>query len=95
MEIKCVFIQGAGTMGNGIAQVSAQAGFNVIMMDVSAELVQKGMDTIAKSLQRMVDKGKMKVEDKSAIFSKIKPVTDVKEAKEADLRLRPFLKTWR
>jgi 3-hydroxybutyryl-CoA dehydrogenase len=87
MEIKRVFIQGAGTMGNGITQVSAQAGFDVVMMDVSAELVQKGMDTIAKSLQRMVDKGKMKGEDKSAIFSKIKPVTDLEEAKGADLAI--------
>jgi 3-hydroxybutyryl-CoA dehydrogenase len=87
MEIKRVFVQGAGTMGNGIAQVSAQAGFDVTMMDVSIELVQKGMNTIEKSLQRMVDKGKLKAEDKSNILSRIKPTVDLKEAKEADLAI--------
>jgi 3-hydroxyacyl-CoA dehydrogenase len=40
IDIKCVFIQGAGTMGNGIAQASAQAGFEVILMDLSSEFVQ-------------------------------------------------------
>ena len=85
MDVKRVFIQGAGTMGNGIAQVSAQAGYDVVMMDLSAEFVQKGMDAISKSLQRMVDKAKMKAEDKSAIMGRIKPATDIKEAKNADL----------
>lgn len=74
-------------MGNGIAQVSAQAGFDIIMMDLSTEWVQKGMDTINKSLQRTVDKGKMKAEEKTAILSKIKPVTDLKEAGSADLAI--------
>jgi 3-hydroxybutyryl-CoA dehydrogenase len=87
MEIKYVFIQGAGTMGSGIAQVSAQAGFEVFMMDLSMELVQKGMNSIEKSLQRGVDKGKMKVEEKSVILSRIKPITDIKEAKGADLAI--------
>ncbi len=61
MKIKCIFVQGAGTMGSGIAQVSAQSGFEVIMMDLSMELVQGGMNTIDKNLQRGVDKGKIKV----------------------------------
>ena len=87
MEIKRIFIQGAGTMGSGIAQVSAQAGFEVFMMDLSMELIQKGMNSIEKSLQRGIDKGKMKVEEKSVILSRIKPVTDIKEAKGADLAI--------
>jgi len=57
------------------------------MMDVSMELVQKGTNTIEKSLQRMVDKGKLKAEDKSNILSRIKPTVDLKEAKEADLAI--------
>ncbi|MBM4306067.1 MAG: 3-hydroxyacyl-CoA dehydrogenase family protein [Deltaproteobacteria bacterium] len=85
MNTQCIFIQGAGTMGSGIAQVSAQAGFEVILMDLAAELVQKGMNSIDKSLQRGVEKGKMKAEEKAAILSRIKPVTDLKEAKKADL----------
>jgi 3-hydroxybutyryl-CoA dehydrogenase len=87
MEIKRIFIQGAGTMGSGIVQVSAQAGFEVFMMDLSMELIQKGMNSIEKSLQRGIDKGKMKVEEKSVILSRIKPVTDIKEAKGADLAI--------
>ena len=87
MEIKRIFIQGAGTMGSGIAQVSAQAGFEVFMMDLSMELIQKGMNSIEKSLQRGIDKGKMKVEEKSVILSRIKPVTDIKEAKGADIAI--------
>jgi 3-hydroxybutyryl-CoA dehydrogenase len=87
MEIKRVLVQGAGTMGNGIAQVSAQAGFEVIMMDLSTELVQKGMDAINKSLQRSVDKGKMGTDDKSATLSRIKLTTDLNEAKGVDLAI--------
>src|SRR4030042_3299335 len=87
MEIKRIFIQGAGTMGNGIAQVSAQAGFDVVLMDLSTELVQKGMNSIEKSLQRGVDKGKMKAEEKSAIISRIKPATDLEGAKQVDLAI--------
>jgi 3-hydroxybutyryl-CoA dehydrogenase len=87
MEIKRIFIQGAGTMGSGIAQVSAQAVYEVILMDLSTEFIQKGMNSVEKSLQRSVDKGKMSAEDKSAILSRIKPVVDLKEAKEADIAI--------
>lgn len=87
MKIKCIFVQGAGIMGSGIAQVSAQSGFEVIMMDLSMELVQRGLNTIDKNLQRGVDKGKIKMEEKSAILSRIKPVTDLNAAKEVDLAI--------
>lgn len=87
MDVKRIFIQGAGTMGSGIAQISAQAGFEVILMDLSAEFVQKGMNSIEKGLQRSVDKGKMGVDERSAIVSRIKPVTDLKEAQKADLAI--------
>jgi 3-hydroxybutyryl-CoA dehydrogenase len=87
MDTKVIFVQGAGTMGSGIAQVSAQAGFEVILMDLSTEFVQRGMNSIEKNLQRSFDKGKIKLEEKSAILSRIKPVTDTKGAKEADLAI--------
>lgn len=74
-------------MGSGIAQVSAKAGFEVILMDLSTELVQRGMNSIEKNLQRSFDNEKIKLEEKSAILSRIKPVTDTKEAKEADLAI--------
>jgi len=57
--IKKVFVIGAGTMGNGIAQVSAQAGYDVTMSYIKDEFIQKGMDAISKSLDRSVKKGTM------------------------------------
>lgn len=87
MDIQRIFIQGAGTMGSGIAQVSAQAGFEVILMDLNRELVQRGMSSIDKSLQRGVEKGKVRTEEKVAILSRIITVTEVEEAKEADLAI--------
>ena len=54
MAINNVFVIGAGTMGNGIAQVTAQAGYNVTMSDIQDEFLKKGMATIEKSLDRQV-----------------------------------------
>jgi len=87
MEIKCIFIQGAGIMGSGIAWVCAQAGFNVILMDLNKELIEKGFNSIERGLGRLVEKGKMKNEEKSLILSRIKPVTDAEEAKIADIAI--------
>ncbi len=87
MKIKCIFIQGAGTMGSGIAQVCANAGLEVILTDLSMELAQKGIDSIEKSLQRGVDKGKMRKEEKLRILSRIKAAVDLKGAEKADLAI--------
>lgn len=87
MEIKCIFIQGAGIMGSGIAWVSAQAGFNVVLMDLTKELVEKGMNSIDRGLRRLVEKGKINEEDKSLILSRIKPVTEIEEASSADIAI--------
>jgi 3-hydroxybutyryl-CoA dehydrogenase len=85
MDIKKVFVIGAGQMGNGIAQVTAQAGYDVTMSDIKDEFVQKGMDTISKSLDRGVKKGTITETDKAAIIARIKTTTDNKDAKDADL----------
>ncbi|MDD5337945.1 MAG: 3-hydroxyacyl-CoA dehydrogenase NAD-binding domain-containing protein [Dehalococcoidales bacterium] len=85
MEIKKVFVIGAGQMGNGIAQVTAQAGYEVIMSDIKDEFVQKGIDTISKSLDRGVKKGTITEADKAAIIGRIKTTTDNNNAKDADL----------
>jgi len=87
MEIQHVFIQGAGIMGNGIAQVSAQAGFQVTHMDMAEHLVQKGMTSNEKGLQRSVEKGKMAEADKSAVLSRIQITTDLERARGADLAI--------
>jgi 3-hydroxybutyryl-CoA dehydrogenase len=85
VEIKKVFVIGAGQMGNGIAQVTAQAGYEVTMSDIKDEFVQKGMATIDGSLSRMIKKGTLQESEKAAILARIKTTTDNKDAKDADL----------
>ncbi len=85
MEIKTVAVIGAGTMGNGIAQVTAAAGYNVIMTDIKQEFLDKAMATIASSCDRMIKKGTMQEDAKQALLSRIKTSVDMKEAKNAQL----------
>jgi 3-hydroxybutyryl-CoA dehydrogenase len=85
VAIKKVFVIGAGTMGNGIAQVSAQAGYDVTMSDIKDEFIQKGMAAIETSLDRMVKKEIIQESEKAAIIARIKTTTDNKDAKDADL----------
>jgi 3-hydroxybutyryl-CoA dehydrogenase len=85
MAIKKVFVIGAGQMGNGIAQVSAQAGYDVVMSDIKEEFIQKGLATIEKSLDRLVKKETIKESDKTAIMARIKTTVDNKDAKDADM----------
>jgi 3-hydroxybutyryl-CoA dehydrogenase len=86
MEIKKIGVIGAGLMGSGIAQVAAQSGFEVTLMDVETRFVQKGLSTIEKNLQRMAEKGKMTAADAGAIRSRIKDTLSLAEtAKDADV----------
>jgi len=80
MEIKNVCVLGAGLMGSGIAQVCAQAGFQVAMRDIEQKFIDGGMNTIRKSLSRDVEKGKRTKENMDSILSRIKPTLDLKEA---------------
>ncbi len=84
MEVKTFGVVGAGQMGNGIAQVAAQAGLNVIMRDIKDEFVERGMNTIKKNLERAVKKGKMSEDDKNAVLGRIKGTTDMADFKDAD-----------
>ena len=84
MEVKVFGVVGAGQMGNGIAHVAAAAGLDVIMNDVKKEFVDKGLKTIEKNLDRVVSKGKMTPEDKSAILGRIRPSVDLKDFEGAD-----------
>ncbi len=70
-NIKKIGVVGAGTMGNGIAQVSAMAGFQVVMRDISVEFAQKGLNTISKNLDRLVKKEKLTAEGKEEILGRI------------------------
>ena len=85
MDIKTIGIVGAGTMGNGIAQAFAVAGFSVIMADISEAAVQKGVATIAGSLDRLIKKEKMSAEQKAAALALIGTATDVAALKDVDL----------
>lgn len=72
-----VGVVGAGTMGNGIAQVAARAGFRVVLRDVSEDFLQKGLAAVNRSLQRDVDKQRLSEEEKSEIVGRIETTTDV------------------
>ena len=76
---------GAGTMGNGIAQTAASAGFDVIMCDVSPEFVERGITNISKSLDRFVKKETMTEEQKSEILGRIKSTTSMSDLKDCSL----------
>jgi len=85
MEIKKVMVIGAGQMGGGIAQVSAQAGFDTVQYDINMDLVNKGMALIKKNLSREVEKGKRTQEDADAVFGRIKPSVSLEDAADCDL----------
>jgi 3-hydroxybutyryl-CoA dehydrogenase len=72
-------VVGAGTMGNGIAQVAARAGFEVVLRDVSDEFLARGMRTIDRSLQRDVEKERLTEEGKREVVGRIRTTTDVGE----------------
>jgi len=85
MEIKTVGVVGAGTMGAGIAQVAAQAGFKVIMRDIAGDLVSRGLNTISKNLDRSVKKGGVSQEEADTVLGRIKGTTELKEMAGCDL----------
>ncbi len=86
MEIKKICVLGAGLMGNGIAQVCAQAGYEVAIRDIEQRFIDGGMNAIKKNLGRSVEKGKMTQDEMDAILGRLKPTLDLKEAAgDADL----------
>jgi 3-hydroxybutyryl-CoA dehydrogenase len=84
MDVKTFGVIGAGQMGNGIVQVAAMSGLNVIMNDIAPQFVEKGMQTITKNLDRNVEKGKMPKEERDAIVSRIKGTVELKDMASAD-----------
>ncbi len=85
MEIEHIAIIGAGQMGNGIAQVSSCAGYRVTMIDIKEEFLEKGMNTINNSLNKLVSKGKMSEIEAQSAISRISTSTDKSSASNADL----------
>jgi 3-hydroxybutyryl-CoA dehydrogenase len=76
-------VVGAGTMGNGIAQTAARAGYDVVMRDVKDEFLQRGMQAIDRSLQRDVDKERLKEEEKRAVVGRIRTTTELSDFADA------------
>lgn len=85
MEINKILVLGAGTMGNGIAHVFAQSGYEVFLCDLKETSLQRGLDTIAKNLSRMVSKEKITEETKEEILKRITGITNIAEGEEVDL----------
>ncbi|HZI17154.1 MAG TPA: 3-hydroxybutyryl-CoA dehydrogenase [Pyrinomonadaceae bacterium] len=69
-------VVGAGTMGNGIAQVAARSGYQVVMRDVREDFLQRGLQAIDKSLHRDVDKGRLTADEKLEILSRVRTTTE-------------------
>lgn len=78
-------VVGAGTMGGGIAQVAARAGYDVILRDIKDEFLERGMKAVDKSLQRDVDKERLKEDEKRAIIARIQTTTELDALKDAEL----------
>ena len=80
MTVKNITILGSGVMGHGIAQVSATAGYNVVLRDIKQEFLDKAMEKIKWSLDKLVSKEKISRQEGDAIFSRITPIVDLSEA---------------
>ena len=79
--INTICICGAGTMGSGIAQISAQSGFNTILFDVNKVVLEKAKESIQKYLQHLVNKQKISAEEKEIIYQRVKFVKDINDCK--------------
>lgn len=84
MDVKTFAVIGAGQMGNGIAQVAATSGLQVIMNDIQQDFVNKGLQNITNILSRNVDKGKMTSDEKDAVLGRIATSVSLEDMAEAD-----------
>ncbi len=85
MEIKKIGVVGAGTMGNGIAQAFAVCGYDVVMTDIARAPLDRGLATVAGSLDRLIKKEKMSAEQKAAALGHIRVSTDLAALADSDL----------
>ena len=80
-----IAVLGAGQMGNGIAHVFAQSGYEVTMIDISSDALERGKSTIAGNLDRQIKKGTLQAADKDAILGRVKTANSTDAIKDADL----------
>jgi len=94
LQIRTVGVVGAGTMGNGIAQVFAAGGYPVIMRDLKPEFLDRGMATITKSLDRLVSRQKLTQEQRDGALKRIKPTTELKDFASCDIVVEAILENY-
>ena len=91
MQVNKLGVIGAGTMGNGIAQLAAVIGCDVIMRDINDDFVERGIKNIDNFLSKSVEKGKLKADEKVAIMGRIKGTTDMSDLKDVDCVIEAVL----
>lgn len=91
MESKKIMVLGAGQMGGGIAQVCAQAGYQVLLRDVKDEFVARGMSIIGKNLSRNVEKGKLSEAEKHAVLGRISTTLLLEDGHDADIVIEAII----
>lgn len=91
MSIKTIAVLGAGAMGGGIAQVAAQAGFNVVLSDVDIKFVNNAIERMNAFLKKSIEKGKLTPEQKEQIMGRIKGTSDIKDFSDADLVIEAII----
>lgn len=84
MQVQKLGVIGAGTMGNGIALLAAQIGYNVVMRDIKDEFVERGLKNIDSFLLKSIERGKLKADQKDAIVGRIKGTTAMTDLKDVD-----------
>lgn len=94
MSIQSIGVIGAGQMGNGIAHVFAQSGYQVVMQDISEAFAAKGKATIDKNLQRLVDKQKLSAEDKATILGRVATTTKLEDLAGCDIVIEAATERW-
>ena len=91
MAIQKVGVVGCGLMGSGIAQVAAQAGFNVTVREVSQQVVEKGLQSIEKNLARLVEKGTLSATDREQVRGRLRGTTNLEDLKDCDIVIEAIL----
>jgi 3-hydroxybutyryl-CoA dehydrogenase len=91
MAIQRVGVVGCGLMGSGIAQTAAQAGFSVVVREVSDELLKKGLASIEKNVNRLVEKGALSAEDRDKAMGRLKGTTKVEDLKDCDMVIEAII----
>src|SRR5688572_17039463 len=91
MAIKKVGVLGCGLMGSGIAQVAAQAGYEVVVREVEQKFLDKGLSGIRKSLSKFVEKRKMQQADMDGCMGRLKGSTDLKDLADCDIVIEAII----